>query len=185
MTTGERIKDLRLKKGFTQEDLAAKTEISVRTIQRIENGEVDPRAYTLQTIASALEVDFESLIEAVESNMQSQNHEVRKWRALLHLSGLFIMIIPPIIVWICKRDKMDILRKDAYDVINFQLSMTIYLLPLAVLSVYPILLILAVFSQVMIIINTMKASNDQHCRYPLTIRFMKAEGINSQPSPVK
>jgi DNA-binding XRE family transcriptional regulator len=28
---------------MTQEELAEKTEVSTRTIQRIENGEVDPR----------------------------------------------------------------------------------------------------------------------------------------------
>ena len=44
MKTGHLIKTLRLKKGITQEELAEKTEISVRTIQRIENGDVDPRA---------------------------------------------------------------------------------------------------------------------------------------------
>jgi len=43
---------------MTQEELADKTEVSARTIQRIENGEVDPRAYTLQMIAKALEVDY-------------------------------------------------------------------------------------------------------------------------------
>jgi len=42
MKTGEKIRDLRIKKGMTQEELAEKTELSVRTIQRIESGEVDP-----------------------------------------------------------------------------------------------------------------------------------------------
>ncbi|WP_083464754.1 helix-turn-helix transcriptional regulator [Marinifilum fragile] len=43
METGKLIKELRVKKGLTQEDLAERTELSARTIQRIENGEVDPR----------------------------------------------------------------------------------------------------------------------------------------------
>ena len=50
-------------KGMTQEELADKTEVSTRTIQRIENGEIDPRAHTLQMIAKALEVDFSLFIE--------------------------------------------------------------------------------------------------------------------------
>ena len=58
METGKLIKELRIKKGMTQEELADKTEVSTRTIQRIENGDVDPRAYTLQMIAKALDVDF-------------------------------------------------------------------------------------------------------------------------------
>ncbi|MCB0801400.1 MAG: helix-turn-helix transcriptional regulator, partial [Bacteroidales bacterium] len=63
METGKLIKELRLKKGMTQEELADKTEVSARTIQRIENGEVDPRAYTLQMIARALEVDYSLFME--------------------------------------------------------------------------------------------------------------------------
>ena len=45
MSIGQKIKDARIKKGLTQEDLAAKTDISVRTIQRIENEEVAPRTF--------------------------------------------------------------------------------------------------------------------------------------------
>ncbi len=44
---GNRIIKLRKLKGLTQEDLADKTNLSVRTIQRIEKGDVDPRNYTL------------------------------------------------------------------------------------------------------------------------------------------
>ena len=45
METGKLIRELRIKKGMTQEELADKTEVSSRTtIQRIENGEVDPRS---------------------------------------------------------------------------------------------------------------------------------------------
>ena len=64
MKTGQLIRELRLKKGITQEELAAKTDISVRTIQRIESGDVDPRAFTLQSIAAALEVDYEVLVSS-------------------------------------------------------------------------------------------------------------------------
>ena len=59
MTIGQFIRETRLKRGMTQEELAAKTDISVRTIQRIENGEVDPRTFTLHTLASALDIDYE------------------------------------------------------------------------------------------------------------------------------
>jgi transcriptional regulator with XRE-family HTH domain len=68
MKTGQLIRELRLKKGITQEELAAKTDISVRTIQRIESGDVDARAFTLQSIAAALEVDYEVLVN-VETDL--------------------------------------------------------------------------------------------------------------------
>src|SRR4030042_1302344 len=99
METGKLIKELRIKKGMTQEELADKTEVSARTIQRIENGEVDPRAYTLQMIAKALDVDFSMFLE----NDSDEDNEIQKvndnnWLGLLHLSGLFPLIFPTIII---------------------------------------------------------------------------------------
>lgn len=174
MKTGELIKQLRLKKGITQEELSARTDISVRTIQRIENGEVDPRAFTLQSIASALEVEFEVLNGSeTELLKNSTREESSRWLPLLHLSGLFLLIVPPIILWVWKRDQVENMQKHAFDVINFQLSMTLYLLPCALLSIFPFLLVLGIYSQVMIIMNTVKVTNHQPYKYPLTIRFLK------------
>lgn len=175
MKTGQLIKELRLKKGITQEDLAAKTDISVRTIQRIESGEVDPRAYTLQSIAAALGVEFEVLSNSEPELVASDKKESSKWIPLLHLSGLLLLIIPPILVWIWKRDEVNGIRKHAIDVINFQLSMSLYILPFVIFYAPPIFILLILFSQVVIIMNTMKVINNQNYKYPLMIRFMKKE----------
>jgi transcriptional regulator with XRE-family HTH domain len=174
MKAGELIRQLRLKKGMTQEELSARTDISVRTIQRIENGEVDPRAYTLQSIAAALEVEFETLASLEEPKVNSSEKNSR-WLPILHLSGLLLLIIPPILLWIWKRDQVENIQKHAFDVINFQLSMTLYLLPCALLSVYPVLLIFAVYSQVIIILNAVKVTNHRPYKYPLSIRFLRQE----------
>ncbi|NQZ42747.1 MAG: helix-turn-helix transcriptional regulator [Flavobacteriaceae bacterium] len=58
---GLRITELRKQKGLTQDELVDRCNINVRTLQRIENGEVTPRSYTIKTILSALDYDFESL----------------------------------------------------------------------------------------------------------------------------
>jgi len=52
---GKRIAELRKAKGFTQEELVEKCNINVRTLQRIESGEVTPRIYTIKTIFTALD----------------------------------------------------------------------------------------------------------------------------------
>ncbi|PXY03021.1 hypothetical protein DF185_02715 [Marinifilum breve] len=104
METGKLIKELRLKKGLTQEELASRTEVSARTIQRIENGEVDPRAYTLQMIANALEVDFSLFVEN-EPKEEVQANDEKNWSALLHLSGIVPLIIPTLLLWTNKKDK--------------------------------------------------------------------------------
>lgn len=71
---GQKILDLRKKKGLTQEDLVEKCNINVRTIQRIEAGEVTPRPYTIKTILAALEYDFESINQS--SNYKSNEHQL-------------------------------------------------------------------------------------------------------------
>lgn len=55
---GRKITELRKTRSLTQEELVDKCNISVRTIQRIEAGEVTPRSYTVKTIMAALEYDM-------------------------------------------------------------------------------------------------------------------------------
>jgi len=67
---GIKISELRKFKGLTQEELVEKCNISVRTIQRIEAGEVTPRSYTIKTILSALEYDL--------SQIQTEDSKITK-----------------------------------------------------------------------------------------------------------
>ena len=55
---GKRISELRKGKGLTQEELVEQCNINVRTIQRIEAGEVNPRSYTIKIILEVLGEDL-------------------------------------------------------------------------------------------------------------------------------
>lgn len=55
------VKENRIAKGFTQKDLSELTHISTRSIQRIENGELTPRSYTIKTLAQALGFSLDEL----------------------------------------------------------------------------------------------------------------------------
>ena len=55
---GRKIKELREEKGLTQKELSFRCNVSERTLQRIESGNVDPRAYTVKAISDQLEHDF-------------------------------------------------------------------------------------------------------------------------------
>jgi transcriptional regulator with XRE-family HTH domain len=57
------IKELRIKKGMTQQQLADNSGITLRTIQRIENGEVKPSLHSLNTISRVLEADLSALFQ--------------------------------------------------------------------------------------------------------------------------
>lgn len=75
---GKKIAELRRAKGFTQEELVEKCNLSVRTLQRIESGDVTPRSYTIRLIFTALEFDIHetsnrfSLAERIRTNWLRQ-----------------------------------------------------------------------------------------------------------------
>jgi transcriptional regulator with XRE-family HTH domain len=117
MKIGLVIKELRIKKGLTQEELAEKTELSARTIQRIEYGEVDPRAYSLQMIAKALDVDFSLFVEdesKVDKEKKSKNDIIL---------GLFLILIPTILIWSYNKNKVENITEHFKVVISFQIFM--------------------------------------------------------------
>jgi transcriptional regulator with XRE-family HTH domain len=170
METGKLIKELRIKKGITQEELADLTELSARTIQRIENGEVDPHAYTLQMIAKALEVDF-SIFTENESNEDEDLEDVNKrnWLALIHLSGLLPLFFPTIIIWNRKKAEIKEITDHYNSVIRFQLTNLLVILGgiwIFYATKRPVLiLIILLFGGFQAIRNTLKVINGKPYKY--------------------
>ena len=188
---GQKINELRQLKGLTQEALAEKCEVSARTIQRIETGEVDPRAYTLQCLSEALDFDFIDLDES-KNNL---------WLALLHLSSIFCIVIIPLVLWSWKKNQSPRIDQQGRLVLNFQITMTLSLfaamffmivgLPtlillsmdmgdgfvilastLAIISILPFLVI-GIFCTYQGVVNAMRALSDKPIRYALSIPFVK------------
>lgn len=56
---GKKVAELRRQKGFSQDGLAYLCKMNVRSIQRIEAGNVQPRSYTLKLLSEALDFKFE------------------------------------------------------------------------------------------------------------------------------
>lgn len=54
----EKLIETRKARGLTQEEVAKKCKITVRTIQRIESGQVTPRVYTIKAISENLGIVF-------------------------------------------------------------------------------------------------------------------------------
>lgn len=63
---GKKIVELRKQLNLTQEELVDKCNVNVRTLQRIEAGEVTPRLSTLRVITEALELDFDEVFGSIE-----------------------------------------------------------------------------------------------------------------------
>lgn len=177
---GQKIRELRIKRGLTQEELAERTKLSVRTIQRIESGEVDPRTYTLTLLAEALDVELETLTTEKAQKVQEpvlSETEKTKWLALLHISGLFAFLLPPLIIYLWKKEEVPEMETHFMDVMNFQISIIVYIFAsvLAIVLVVGILLLplIGVLCTVVIVLNSIRVLNGKAYEYPLTIRFIR------------
>ncbi|MFT3824067.1 MAG: helix-turn-helix domain-containing protein [Chitinophagaceae bacterium] len=98
MQTGQHIAAARKSQGMTQEELAAKSSVTVRTIQRIESGESMPRDYTLKAIATALNIDpaiFFPAAPAVNTTNTLQEDDLH-FLQMLNLSCFSYVVLPVI-----------------------------------------------------------------------------------------
>jgi len=190
---GLKVSDLRQQKGLTQEQLAERCEVSSRTIQRIESGEVDPRSYTLKCLSEALEFDFG------EENTGNEN----LWLTLLHLSSVFCLFIVPLLLWSGKKNQSYKIDKQGRQVLNFQITMILLLVAaLFVVMLVPATLMVAqqvgdaafegtppvllltlcvpmplfligIFCTYQGVVNAMRALSDKPVHYALSIPFVK------------
>ncbi len=124
---GRNVKKLRLKKGLSQEALAEKAGISLRTLQRIEKGETTPRGDTLQRLAMALETSPDELIDW-------QEQEDKTMLLILNFSMLCFLIfsllgvIVSLVVWISQKDKVRGVKSLGQKILNFQITLSLIIL---------------------------------------------------------
>src|SRR5687768_3440176 len=124
-TIAKKIIHFRKLKGMTQETLSELTGLNVRTIQRIESGEVDPRLYTLKAIADALGINLEELLP------KPSQHELNQL-AILHITPVGFFLFPiignvllPFIFWMLKREEVNGINKHGKEILNAQLTYSI------------------------------------------------------------
>ena len=111
------------------------------------------------------------------------NKDENMWAMFCHLSGLFGFVIPfgnviaPLIIWTLKKDEYPHVDDQGKEALNFQISITVYIL-LSVLLIFvvigiPLLIILGLFSVIMTVIGAINANDGKKYRYPFTIKFIK------------
>ncbi|MBJ7273535.1 helix-turn-helix domain-containing protein [Idiomarina abyssalis] len=122
----ERLTYQRKLKGLSQEQLAESTRVTVRTIQRLEKGEVTPHLRTVKLLAAALELDVDDLLEL--DDPRNENIQT-KWLLLMHSSPFIGFVVPflnilcPLFIWIHKREDNPLYDAHGRAVINFQITM--------------------------------------------------------------
>lgn len=119
-TIGSKIARIRKQKGMTQEKLSELAKINLRTIQRIEKDENEPRGVTLKLICEALNTPIEEL-------MEFGKFEDKKYLFFLHLSVISVIVIPlgniifPLLLWINKRENIYDVNNQGKNILNFQI----------------------------------------------------------------
>jgi D-alanyl-D-alanine-carboxypeptidase/D-alanyl-D-alanine-endopeptidase len=181
-------------KGLTQKDLSDKTNVTVRTIQRIEKGETEPHLQTVKLLAAALEVEVNDLLvldDPKEEDIQ------KKWLLLMHATPFIGFVVPlanifiPLFLWIHKREDNKIYDEHGRKVVNFQLSMVSLFLLLALIgilvgrvfvnwgSLFTLMLLIIPYAVVVMLVNIFTALNSQKSYYPLSLPFIrKKKGKN-------
>lgn len=81
--------ELREKLNLTQEELANKANISVRTIQRIEAG-TKPKGFTLEALSDALGVNKDVLLEDKIEPIKNNKNLIK----YINLSSIILIIVP-------------------------------------------------------------------------------------------
>ncbi|MCY2961731.1 MAG: DUF4870 domain-containing protein [Planctomycetota bacterium] len=122
----------------------------------------------------------------VDPNPSAQS---RQWAMLAHLLTLlgylvgFGHFLPPLVIWLSKRDEDEFLADQAKESLNFQITfllaaivggVVIVLLYLSCIGIPLAILLglaLPIAHLVFVLIAGLKASDGVRYRYPLTIRF--------------
>ena len=188
---GIRVSKLRQEQGFTQEQLAEYCEVSTRTIQRIESGEVEPRPFTRNSLSNVLEFDFNAA--------QAKNESL--WLAVLHLSSIFVILIIPLLAWSWKKNQSTKIDEQGRAVLNFQITVTLMLIgatlllvvvgPAAIILMEPtgsglstiawvpfvlsvlFLISIGIFTAYEGVANTIRVMTGKQYHYPLSLPFLK------------
>ena len=120
--------------------------------------------------------------EQTSNDIQITKDE-RTWAMLSHFSALCMFIFPfgnilaPLIIWLIKKEEMSFVEDQAKEVLNFQISMTIYLLISGILCFIligiPFVIGLGIFNVIITIIAGIKANDGKSYRYPINLRLIK------------
>jgi uncharacterized protein len=121
--------------------------------------------------------------------LSTEEKDTRLWSMLCHLSALLgLTAIPlgnllgPLLIWQIKKNELPGVDAHGKEALNFQLSMTLYLIIGGVVTAIlifflvgflfvPVLILLWIMAIVLTIIAAIKANDGKFYRYPLTIRF--------------
>jgi uncharacterized protein len=115
-----------------------------------------------------------SFLGSEETPPAAPTSDERTLAILSHVLTLFFWILPPLIIYLIKKNESAYVTAHARESLNFQITMSIAAIVLFLTLIGILLLwVLGIVVLVFVIIATVKASDNKLYRYPMTIRLIK------------
>ena len=119
----------------------------------------------------------QSFLSTSETSTTPVTDDVRILGILSHILTLFAGFLAPLVIYLIKKDNSPFVREHARESLNFQLTLLIaYIAGFVLIIIFIGLLVLAVLGLIhliLVIVATVKASDNQLYRYPFSIRFIR------------
>jgi uncharacterized protein len=115
--------------------------------------------------------------------MSEITREARNWAMICHLSGFALYLLPPfgqvvapLLIWLLKREASAYIDEQGREAVNFQISITLYMILAFFLIIFligvPLVLMVLLIHAILMVIAAIRASEGAAYRYPFTIRFI-------------
>ncbi|HSX63196.1 MAG TPA: DUF4870 domain-containing protein [Pseudoxanthomonas sp.] len=135
--------------------------------------------------------EFENLTAAPPPPSGEPTAEEKQWAMFAHLSALTALftgglggVVGPLIIWLIKKDTLPFVNDQGKEALNFNITVLIAIVILSIVGTILLVVLIgflffllagvvAVAWLVLTIIGTIKASNGEAYRYPLTLRLIK------------
>jgi len=106
--------------------------------------------------------------------MYTPTNDERTLAILAHILTLVGGFIPPLIIYLLKKDESAFVAAHARESLNFQITMMIIFIILAILIIGILFIWVAgLLDLVLVVVATIRASENKLYRYPFNIRLIK------------
>ncbi|MBD0295060.1 MAG: DUF4870 domain-containing protein [Flavisolibacter sp.] len=119
----------------------------------------------------------QSLLGTSQPSVTPVTDDERILGIFAHVLTLFAGFLAPLVIYLIKKDNSPFVRDHAKESLNFQLTLLIgYIIGFILMIVligFLVLMIIGLVHLVLVIVATVKASDNQLYRYPFAIRFVQ------------
>ena len=118
-----------------------------------------------------------TLLGAEEQPLVPPTSDEKTMAMLSHVLTLVFGFIPPLVIWLIKKDESKFVAENAKEALNFMITLFIgYIVGFFLIFIFIgilVLILLGIAQLVLVIIATIRSSEGKIYRYPVNLRLIK------------